>query len=154
MTALADLGQAQLGSKDTVVPSRFLDFDADGTPREIWATDATDLIGKTDTGGQSAFNKARVAYQAVTVKDRADLPGVLCVDADGADKGMADSLANELIKNLLNSKSRFDHDNGALKIGDIALENVKVNGQQGYNAVTGLRLTEEKRSGFLGVSTV
>ena len=35
LTTLSDLGQAQLGSKDTVTPLSFLDFDKDGNPREI-----------------------------------------------------------------------------------------------------------------------
>ena len=67
----ADLGQAQLGSKETAAPLSFLDFDEDCNPREIRTTmKATSLLGKTDTIRQSAVNKTKVAYQATNVKDR------------------------------------------------------------------------------------
>ena len=115
---------------------------------------ATVLIGKTATIGQSAVNKARVAYQAIITKDRAVFSGKLGVDADDDVKDMAESLAQELVKDLLKPKSRSAQDKGALKISDITLKNVNVNGQQGEDAVTGLKLLEVKRSGFFGSSTI
>ena len=50
------------------------------------------MIGKTDTIGQSAVNKARVPNRAMHVKDSAVLRGTLGVGADGAVKVMAESL--------------------------------------------------------------
>ena len=62
---------------------------------------ATSLLDKTDTIGQSAMNKAKVAYQAMNVKDRAVLRGMLGVDAHGNVKVMTESFALDLVKNLL-----------------------------------------------------
>ena len=108
LTALSDLGQAQLGSKDTVAPLPFLDCDKDGNPREILTTmKATSLLGKTDTIGQSAVNKAKVAYQAMDEKDRAVLRGMLDVDAEGAVEVMAESFAHEHVRDVLKPKSSF-----------------------------------------------
>ena len=99
LTALSDLGQAQLGSKDTVAPLSFLEFDKDGNLLKIRTTVmATSLLGKTDTIGQSAVNKAKVAYQAMNAKDRAVLLCMLGVDANGAVKVMTESFAQELVK--------------------------------------------------------
>ena len=155
LTTLSDLGQAQLGSKDTVAPLSFLDFDKDGNPREIRTTvKAASLLGKTDTIGQSAVNKAKVAYQAMNVKDRAVLRGMLGVDADGAMKVMAESFAQQLVKDLLKPKSSFQQDKEALKIGDMRLEDVTVNGTPGEAAVTGLKLPDVKRSGLFGLPSI
>ena len=121
-----------MGSKDTVAPLSFLDFDKDGDSREIRTTvKATSLLGKTDTIGQSAVNKAKVAYRAMNMKDRAVLRGMLGVDADGAVNVMTASFAHELVKDLLKPKSSFQQDKEALKIGDMRLEDVSVNGVAG-----------------------
>ena len=85
------------------------------------------------------------------VKDRAVLRGMLGVDAEGAVKVMAESFATELVKDLLNPKSSFKQDHGSLKIGDITLDNVNVNGETGDAAVKSLQLPDVKRSGFFSL---
>ena len=141
-----------MGSKDTVAPHSFLDFDKDGNPREIQATvKATSLLVRTDTIGQSAVSMAKVASQAMNVKDRAALRGMLGVDGDGAVKVMTESFVHELFKDLLKPKSSFGQDKEALKIGDMRLEDVSVNGVAGDAAVATLKLPDVKRSGFFGL---
>ena len=110
---------------------------------------ATSLLDKTDTIGQSAMNK--VAYQAMNVKDRAVPRGLLGVDADGAGKLMTESFAHELLKDLLKPKSSFQQDKEALKIGDMRLEDVSVNGVAGDAAIAALKLPDVKRSGSFGL---
>ena len=56
---------------------------------------------------------------------------MLGVDADGAVKVMTESFAHELVKDLLKPKSSFQQDEEALKIGDMRLEDVSVNGVAG-----------------------
>ena len=112
---------------------------------------ATSLLGKTDTIGQSAVNKAKVAYQAMDEKDRAVLRGMLGMDADGAVKVMVESFAHELVKDLLKPKSSFQQSKEALKIGYMRLEYVSVNGVAGDAAAATLMLPDVKRSGFFGL---
>ena len=152
LTVVSDLGQDQLGSKDNVTPLSFIDFDKDVNPREIRTTvKVTSLLGKTDTIGQSAVNKAKVAYRAMNMKDRAVLRGMLDVDAEGAVEVMAESFAHEHVRDVLKPKSSFRQDKKALKIGYMRLEYVSVNGVAGDAAAATLMLPDVKRSGFFGL---
>jgi hypothetical protein len=147
---LAHLGEARLGSEDTVAPISFLDFDEKGDPREIRGTiPARDLIGNTDTVGQSAINKAKTVYKGMGIKDRATMRGMLGVDEAGAIKVMAESYAQDLVKDLLKPRSFFQQDGENLRVGTIGLSNITVDGKKG--ATDSLQLPEVKKSGFFGL---
>ena len=73
------------------------------------------------------------------------------MDAVGAVKVMTESFAHELLKDLVRPKSSSQQDKEALKIGDMRLEDVRLNGVAGDAAVATLKLPDVKRSGFFGL---
>jgi hypothetical protein len=96
--ALDHLGEARLGSDDTVAPIPFMEFDEKGKPREIRGTILVrDLIGNVQSIGASALTSA--AYKGMTLEDRLIVKGVLETSDEGAIKLLAESQAHELAHN-------------------------------------------------------